>query len=389
MSSRPSIEKRPAPGAGKYDTAPPPRKLPKVVVGGSAETGALSSAHPYGVEPLGNVLVDGGDHSVRCSGLGALAALDDECVLEVLEFLLGEDLARLSRASRAAYAFAHHEDLWRALAVGANPPRGIAFSGSWKATVVAAEQSARRGPAAADAAAAAAVVRHVPIQVRGLYSDALFQRWFSYSVGLRPDMLSRDNMERRAAASMSVEEFVRDFEAPGRPVLITGLLAGWHALEAWRDMDALAARAGSDALFVAGPARMTLPQYIAYARGATDDTPLYLFDSKFCERAPVLASDFDVPKYFQQDLFSLLGPDRPDYRWLIVGPARSGAGWHIDPNSTHAWNGVVSGKPLLLLRDAMRACVRAHFFSFTLLLLTRLEKVDNVPAWKSSPGRAS
>jgi hypothetical protein len=46
------------------------------------------------------------------------------------------------------------------------------------------------------------------------------------------------------------------------------------------------------------------------------------------------------------DLFSLLGPDRPDYRWLIVGPKFSGSAFHIDPNCTHAWNMPVIGRKL-------------------------------------------
>ena len=43
--------------------------------------------------------------------------------------------------------------------------------------------------------------------------------------------------------------------------------------------------------------------------------PLYLFDKRFCKTAPQLASDFSVPEYFTDDLFSVLGEDkRPDYR---------------------------------------------------------------------------
>lgn len=34
---------------------------------------------------------------------------------------------------------------------------------------------------------------------------------------------------------------------------------------------------------------------------------------------------------------------RPDYRWLIAGPARSGSTFHTDPNGTSAWNGVLAG----------------------------------------------
>ena len=40
-----------------------------------------------------------------------------------------------------------------------------------------------------------------------------------------------------------------------------------------------------------------------------------------------------VPPHFgEEDLFSVLGAARPDYRWLIVGPARSGSSFHKDPN---------------------------------------------------------
>lgn len=35
-----------------------------------------------------------------------------------------------------------------------------------------------------------------------------------------------------------------------------------------------------------------------------------------------------VPEYFAEDLFSVLGNRRPDYRWLIVGPPKSGSSFH-------------------------------------------------------------
>ena len=38
-----------------------------------------------------------------------------------------------------------------------------------------------------------------------------------------------------------------------------------------------------------------------------------------------------------------LGPDRPAFRWLIVGPQRSGSVFHVDPNATSAWNACIVG----------------------------------------------
>lgn len=91
--------------------------------------------------------------------------------------------------------------------------------------------------------------------------------------------------------------------------------------------------------------RMPLRMYMHYMQHNRDEEPIYLFDGKFGERAPGLLEDYKVPMYFQEDFFEQCLPQdkRPDFRWLVMGPKRSGSSWHMDPYMTSAWNALICG----------------------------------------------
>lgn len=67
--------------------------------------------------------------------------------------------------------------------------------------------------------------------------------------------------------------------------------------------------------------------FLEYMSHNHDDSPLYIFDSRFDDDqdAKRLLSDFKVPSYFPEDIFELVGDRRrPPHRWFLIGPARSG-----------------------------------------------------------------
>ena len=90
----------------------------------------------------------------------------------------------------------------------------------------------------------------------------------------------------------------------------------------------------------------TYAKYIVNLEGLTDDSPLAIYDSEFGDDAPtnVLLDEYMVPPCFSPDLFSVANSIvRPPYRWILIGPARSGTGLHVDPLWTNAWVTLLQG----------------------------------------------
>ena len=348
---------------------------------------AALSSHPYGVEPEGNLLLQTADataaaHSARRTGLGMFSRLDDATLLKVCSYAEPRSLMALCVASDTLRAFASFEELWRSAVlskIGSKPLKE--FSGSsWKATYHA--LAAGRFPAISAISAAAAAAAVEP-RTRGvsIYSDALFLPHELTHGPTKFGKVPRGPPIARLAptASPDVPSFSREFEAGvGKPVVIEGAGSGTVGAgsSSWDEaslVDILGQR-----VFHAGGVNFHLADYFKYASSNQDDQPLYLFDPTFGASAPELLGLYEPPAYFRDDLFSLLeqraptpaaptpaaptpaaptpaaptplGPPaalastRPDYRWLLIGGARSGQSWHKDPNGTSAWNLTLRGR---------------------------------------------
>ena len=149
-------------------------------------------------------------------------------------------------------------------------------------------------------------------------------------------------------ADLSPEEFRAEWTRT--PFILTEPVREWPAYKIW-SVESLVERYG-ETVFRAEAVDWTFRTYVDYMRNNSDEKPLYLFDRDFVSKMGIIDGNdqqqsslaaYWPPACFGEDLFSVLGHDRPDRRWLIIGPARSGSVFHKDPNATSAWNAVLRG----------------------------------------------
>ncbi|KNE64328.1 hypothetical protein AMAG_09354 [Allomyces macrogynus ATCC 38327] len=170
-----------------------------------------------------------------------------------------------------------------------------------------------------------------------------------------------DTVPRVDVEDLSVRDFVAQYEVPSKPVVLTGVTKDWSANANWQPevfynkYKKYKFKVGED-----DDGNTVYLRYKHFARycnsvGLEDDSPLYIFDSSFADRKvgkngdlprpmrPIL-DDYEVPKYFSDDLFDMISYSRrPPHRWIVIGPDRSGTGIHLDPLGTSAWNTLVVG----------------------------------------------
>ena len=172
------------------------------------------------------------------------------------------------------------------------------------------------------------------ISCQHLFSDVIYRPFLCAHSSLIPytTNIPKQNQIPRFE-DLSATTFANQWA--DKPFILTKPVTQWPIYGEWT-LEALLNKYGTVS-FRAEAVEWPLSTYAEYMENNTDESPLYLFDRAFVEKMQLTVGkdgQYWAPRCFGQDLFGLLGRDRPDSRWLIVGPERSGSTFHKDPNAT-------------------------------------------------------
>ena len=218
---------------------------------------------------------------------------------------------------------------------GRSPPSAFQWRGTWRSTYLG--QASTNEP---------------NVDCSDVFSDALHRPFFcahvpllSYSQNI-PTANEICRMENMSVSDFSHEWF-------DKPFILTAPVRSWPIYQTW-SIDHLVAQ-HPEVKFRAEAVDWPLKTYADYMADNRDELPLYLFDRAFAEKMDLSPAAYHPPPCFHPDAFTTLGTQRPDHRWLIVGPARSGSTFHKDPNATSAWNAVLTGAKYWIMFPSARA----------------------------------
>ncbi|KAJ0752762.1 putative transcription factor & chromatin remodeling &Metalloenzymes JmjC family [Helianthus annuus] len=270
----------------------------------------------------------------RPDALGDFNLLSDEIVCSILNLLSPRDVACLACASSVMYILCNEEPLWMNLCLS-KENRNLQYKGSWKRTTLHRLQVLNKYDDSCKK----------PLHFDGFNSLFLYKRFYRCYTRLDGFAFDQGNVERKT--DLSPDEFLQQYDGQ-KPVLVPCLAETWMARKTWTP-EQLLIKYGDTSFRIsqrsANKVSMKLKDYVSYMQEQHDEDPLYIFEDKFGEVAPDLLKDYSVPHLFPDDYFDVLDNDqRPPFRWLIIGPERSGASWHVDPALTSAWNTLLCGR---------------------------------------------
>ena len=206
-------------------------------------------------------------------------------------------------------------------------------------------------------------------------ADVLDSDEYAELVYLHGETIASARESSKVSDTCTCTRFAAEYERRNIPAKILGAARAWKAMPSkgnggWT-FDNLVKRFGNLAWrFSDVHGEMltlrTYSKYVMTLEGITDDSPLAIYDAEFGDDGSptsVLLDEYTVPACFSPDLFDLALPSadgddsngsstsigRPPYRWILIGPARSGTGLHVDPLWTNAWVTVLQGLKRWLL----------------------------------------
>ncbi|KAH4932944.1 tRNA wybutosine-synthesis-related protein 4 [Parastagonospora nodorum] len=290
-------------------------------------------SHPLGIKPAGNAYTASENIKSRC---GSFARLPDELLSHILESFDADTLIRLGTTCRALYAFTRLDELWRALFVS-SPPTDFMWRGTWRSTYLNISPEN---------------VTNIPCH--NLFSDVLYRPFQCAHTGLTPFVrnIPRSN-EIARLGDLTPDDYAQNWT--DKPFILTDPVKDWPVYGTWTPEYLL--EKFPDVKFRAEAVDWPTSTYLSYMHNQSDESPLYVFDRAFAEKTGIdttaaphsEGASYWSPEAFGSDLFSVLGQHRPDCRWMIMGPKRSGSTFHKDPNATSAWNAVLTGSKYWLM----------------------------------------
>lgn len=338
----------------------PARKRRNISRGISRNT--ITQRHPLNVKPSGNAIIfqDSSLIQSKNSQLGKFKDFTDELLLDLLSYIDDpRDLLNLSHTSRVFYAFIYDEGLWRNLYIQkalSEPdqeklyPLDIkTWKGSWRRTLLQVPREREAMVQLPDNLLCSDILfrpfQCSKIDYKSLLKDLIDEEEESYKLGKTQNV--KFGIERIEENKLSKELFNKEYH--DKPFILTNT-SNNQRWPKW-SLPALKKRF-PDVKFRQESVKWPLEFYSQYFEENQDESPLYLFD---CQSTAMkqLVQEYTVPAIFAQDLFQTFNNGditcRPDYRWIIVGPERSGSTFHKDPNYTSAWNANLTGKKLWVM----------------------------------------
>jgi hypothetical protein len=314
----------------------------------------LERSDPYGVLPLGCSLLDDKSRLSRMKGLGGLNCLPDEILSYLISFFDIQSLCRVSSVSKTLYAHSHGGNLQHfrervMQELESTTDQNFKFETDWKTTLVSLYFKKQKRRKEEEIEYLIEKYKHIPLCVNGVYSDLLFKHFVCANADISETWFNDANLHQIESNKLEPSDFISNFEEKNLPVVIRGAVSNWPALRLWTNTG-LIERFSSSNLFHCGGVRLSMEAYLRYMlqTSSHDDRPLYMFERHFVKlgEAEKIQQEFSVPNYFSDDLQKLLEPVglAPDFRWLIIGPRKSGSTFHKDPNGSSAWNALIRGK---------------------------------------------